>query len=138
MQASVEGYLGALMADPVVARAFQLEGDLIGGKARERRRATAAWFAQERLDTQERLRKTDPQLKRRPLSTHLAAVVGMREVAGEALEASKEPDFASMVDELVDWVVTAWYEEKPPLAAVTAAPLPARKKARRASRATAA
>jgi AcrR family transcriptional regulator len=138
IQASVEGYLGALMADPVVARAFQLEMDEIGGKARERRRATAAWFAQERLNTQERLRETDPLLKRRPLITHLAAVVGMREVAGEALEASKEPDFTSMIDELVDWVVTAWYDEQPALTAVDDAPSPARKKARRATRATAA
>lgn len=138
IQASVQGYLGALTADPVVARAFQLEMDVIGGKARERRRETAVWFAQERFDTQERLRKSDPQLKQRPLSTHLAAVLGMRDVAGEALEASKEPDFASMVDELVDWVVTAWYEQAPTLAALDGAASPARKKAPRASRASAA
>lgn len=138
IQASVQGYLGALMADPVVARAFQLEMDVIGGKARERRRETTIWFAQERLDTQERLRKSDPQLKRRPLSTHLAAVLGMREVAGEALEASKEPDFASMVDELVDWVVTAWYEHEPAAAGPTDSTSRAPKKATRARRAAAA
>ncbi|HTA32024.1 MAG TPA: hypothetical protein VK721_01240 [Solirubrobacteraceae bacterium] len=85
------------MADPVVARAFQLEMDSIGGKARDRRRETAAWFAEERLSAQERLHKTDPQLKRRPLSSHLAAVLGMREVACDLLSLSREPDFNSMV-----------------------------------------
>lgn len=116
IQASVEGYVGALMADPVVARAFQLEMDGIGGKARERRRSAAAWFAEERLRTQEELRKTDPRLKRRPLSSHLAAILGMRELACDALEASKEPDFTKMIPELVDWVVTAWYDDGEPKA----------------------
>jgi AcrR family transcriptional regulator len=45
VQASVEGYLGAMMADLVVARAFQLEMGGIGAKARERRRRAATWFA---------------------------------------------------------------------------------------------
>ena len=38
IQASVDGYFNALMADPVVARAFQLEMDAIGPKARQRRK----------------------------------------------------------------------------------------------------
>jgi AcrR family transcriptional regulator len=113
IQASVEGYLGALAADPVVARAFQFEMDLIGGEAREQRRSTAAWFAAERLNKQESLRSVDPQLKQRPLSSHLAAVLGMREVACDVLAESKEPDFLEMVPELVDWVVSAWYDEPP-------------------------
>jgi len=113
IQASVEGYLGALAADPVVARAFQLESETIGGKVRKQRRDVAAWFAQERLTAQERLRKTDPALRYRPLSSHLAAVLGMREVACDLLESSKEPDFEEMIPELVDWVVTAWYDNAP-------------------------
>jgi AcrR family transcriptional regulator len=113
IQASVDGYLGALMADPVVARAFQLEMDGICPAARERRRKVATWFAEERLSTQEQLRKTDPLLRRRPLSSHLAAVYGMRELACDALAASKEPDFKKMIPELVDWVITAWYQEEP-------------------------
>jgi AcrR family transcriptional regulator len=130
IQASVAGYLGALVADPVVARAFQLEMDSIGGKARDRRRETAAWFAEERLSAQERLRKTDPLLKRRPLSSHLAAVLGMREVACDLLSLSREPDFNSMVPELVDWVVTAWYDTEP-LATSSPARSQPRSKARR-------
>jgi AcrR family transcriptional regulator len=114
IQASVEGYLGAMEADLVVARAFQLEMGCIGPKARERRRAAAAWFAEERLRTQEQMRANDPLLKRRPLSTHLAAIVGMRELACELLETSASPDFKSLVPELVDWVLCAWYDEPPP------------------------
>jgi AcrR family transcriptional regulator len=109
VQASVDGYLGALSADPVAARAFQLEMSCIGPKARERRRSAAAWFADERLKAQEQLRKTDPGLRARSLDAHLAAVLGMRELAGEALEAWGTPDFARLAPELVDWVVAAWY-----------------------------
>jgi AcrR family transcriptional regulator len=115
IQASVEGYVGALMADPVVARALHLEIDGIGGAARERRRNAAQWFAEERHRTQEKMRKTDPLLKRRPVSSHLAAVYGMRQVTCDVLEASPEPDFERMIPELVDWVVTAWYEREPSL-----------------------
>ncbi len=113
IQASVEGYIGALAADPVVARAFQFEMDVIGGKARERRRGVAAAFAQGRLDAQERLRKSDPLLLCRPLTSHLAAVLGMREVACDLLAESGEPNFLETIPELVDWVVTAWYGEPP-------------------------
>jgi hypothetical protein len=103
------------MADPVVARALHLEIDGIGRAARERRRNAAQWFAEERHRTQEKMRKTDPLLKRRPVSSHLAAVYGMRQVTCDVLEASPEPDFKKMIPELVDWVVTAWYERAPSL-----------------------
>jgi AcrR family transcriptional regulator len=131
IHASVAGYLGALSADPVVARAFQLEIDVIGGKAREDRRNVAAWFAEERLKAQERLRKTDPHLKRRPVSSHLAAVLGMREVACDLLGSSQEPDFNKMVPELVDWVVAAWYGEEPRAASPRRSGAARRGKARR-------
>jgi len=114
VQASVEGYLGAMEADLVVSRAFQLEMGCIGPKARQRRRAAAVWFAEERLKTQEELAASDPLLKRRPLSSHLAAVLGMRELACELLESSSAPDFKSLVPELVDWVLSAWYDGTPP------------------------
>jgi hypothetical protein len=130
IQASVEGYIGALAADPVVARAFQFEMDVIGGKARERRRSVAAAFAESRLAAQEQMRTTDPLLKRRPLTSHLAAVLGMREVACDLLAQSGEPDFLETIPELVDWVVTAWYDEKP--RSVGARSRPAQARSRRA------
>jgi AcrR family transcriptional regulator len=110
IQASVDGYLGAMTADPVVARALQLELGSIGPKARERRRSAAMWFAQERLRFQEEARKRDPLLKRRPLDSHLAVVLGMRELASSLLERTLEPDLSELGPELVDWVVTAWYD----------------------------
>jgi len=138
IQASVEGYLGALAADPVVARAFQLEMGNIGPKARERRRSAAVWFAEERLKTQERLRKRDPLLRSRPLNSHLAAILGMRELACDALETSQEPDFMKLVPELVDWVVTAWYDEPPSDAPAARRSPTARAPARRRASSTAA
>jgi AcrR family transcriptional regulator len=109
VQASVEGYLGALGADPVAARAFQLEMGCIGPKARERRRSAAAWFAEERMRAQEHMRKTDPHLRARSPNAHLAAILGMRELACDALERCETPDFKGLAPELVDWVVAAWY-----------------------------
>jgi AcrR family transcriptional regulator len=114
IQASVDGYLGAMMADLVVARAFQLELGCIGPQARERRRSAALWFAQERLVTQEAMRKHDRLLKRRPLNSHLAAVLGMRELASSLLEDSPEPDLLGLSPELVDLVIAAWYDERAP------------------------
>jgi AcrR family transcriptional regulator len=109
VQASVDGYLGALSADPVAARAFQLEMTCIGPKARERRRSAAAWFALERLRAQECMRKTDPDLIARSLNAHLAAILGMRELACDTLEACENPDFKALGPELVSWVIAAWY-----------------------------
>jgi len=37
----------------------------------------------------------------------------MRQVACDLLESAKEPDFEKMIPELVDWVVTAWYDHEP-------------------------
>ncbi|HEV3045855.1 MAG TPA: TetR/AcrR family transcriptional regulator [Solirubrobacteraceae bacterium] len=109
IQASIEGYLGALAADVVVARALQLELGCIGPRARERRRAAALWFAEERLATQEAMRGRDPLLVCRTLDCHLAAVLGLREIASYLLEGSARPDFARLTPELVDWTVSAWY-----------------------------
>ena len=114
VQASVDGYMGALIADPVAARAFQLEMASIGPKARDRRRSAAVWFAGERLKAQECMRKSDPFLNRRSLDAHLDAILGMRELAGDALERSEKPNLKKMAAELVDWVITAWYDGEPP------------------------
>jgi hypothetical protein len=59
------------------------------------------------------MRKGDALLRRRPLSSHLAAILGMRELTCDALEVSPEPDFTRMIPELVDWVVAAWYDGEP-------------------------
>jgi AcrR family transcriptional regulator len=109
VQASVSGYLHALEADPVVARAFQLEMDGIGVTARQRRRNALVAFAEVRLRAQEQLRKTDPLLKQHPLIVHLGSVYAVRQLACDALEAEREPDFAKLVPDLVNWIVAAWY-----------------------------
>ena len=59
------------------------------------------------------MRGRDPLLKRRPLNSHLAAVLGMRELASALLEDSPEPDLLALAPELVDWVIAAWYDERP-------------------------
>jgi len=109
IEATVDGYFGTLEADPVAARAFQLELDAIGATARQGRRSALSRFAEVRVQAQEELRKTDPLLKKQPFSVHLASVYGVRQLACDALEISSEPDFHELTRELVDWIVGAWY-----------------------------
>jgi hypothetical protein len=49
---------------------------------------------------------------------HLASVYGVRDLACDALEGSKEPNFSELTPEVVDWIVAAWYgtEDEPPRA----------------------
>ena len=83
--------------------------DAIGATARQRRRTALSRFAEVRIQAQEELRKTDPLLNRQPFTVHLASVYGVRDLACDALEASKEPNFSELTPEVVDWIVAAWY-----------------------------
>jgi len=62
----LEGYLGTLTQDFVVARAFQVEMDAVGAEARARRRAALVRFARFIRSQHERLRERDPTLELLP------------------------------------------------------------------------
>ncbi|MGA2319924.1 MAG: TetR/AcrR family transcriptional regulator [Solirubrobacteraceae bacterium] len=109
VQAELDGYFGALAADPVVARAFQLEMDAVGATARQRRRKALGRFAEVSTLAQEALRETDPLLKPHSFSVHLASVYGVRQLACDVLDTETEPDFEGLIPDLVDWIVAAWY-----------------------------
>jgi AcrR family transcriptional regulator len=113
VQSSVSGYLDTITADPVVARAFHLEMDAIGATARQRRKNALMRFAEMRMREQERLRKTDPELKPHPLIVHLGSVYAIRQLACDMLEAESEPNFSELIPELVDWIVAASYGAEP-------------------------
>jgi AcrR family transcriptional regulator len=110
VQGSISGYLSTITRDPVVARAFHLEMDAIGATARQRRKNALVKFATLRMREQERLRKTDPLLRKHPLSVHLGTVYGIRQLACDVLEAEHDPSFEKLIPDLVKWNVAAWYE----------------------------
>lgn len=109
VKAELNGYLGTLAADPVAARAFQLEMDSVGAEARRRRREALERFAEVSWQAQEELRKTDPLLKPLPQRLHLAAIYGVRQIACDALDMTAKPDLNALIPDLLDWIVAAWY-----------------------------
>jgi AcrR family transcriptional regulator len=113
IQTSLDAYFDVLAADPVVARGFHVEMRSIGPEAGRRQAAALHAFAEDRMRGEQRLRKTDPQLKRRPFTVHLGTVQVVRAMAREALEASPSPDFRELRVDLVDWFVASWYGEEP-------------------------
>jgi AcrR family transcriptional regulator len=112
VEANVTGYYGALAADPVVARAFQLEMDAVGAMGRARRRASAQKFAELWFEMQGQLRASDPLLQQRPLEVHMATLYGVRQIACDRLEeGDRHPSLEDLVPGIVDWIVAGWYEE---------------------------
>jgi AcrR family transcriptional regulator len=112
VQAVIARFFSALTTDPVVARAFLLEIDAVGATARQRRREAVGRLAEVGVLAQEALRKTDPQLQRRPLSVHLSTLYGVRQLTCDVLESARNPDLEELAGELVDWIVAAWH--RPP------------------------
>jgi len=110
IQAMVGGFFRGLTADPVVARAFLLEIDAAGATARQRRREAIARLAEVGVNAQEALREKDPLLARRPFGVHLTSLYGLRQLACDALESTRNPDFEELIPDLVEWMVAGWYD----------------------------
>lgn len=93
-------YLGTLDADQVVARAYQVEMDALGFKARERRRNALNLFAayireiSERIDAGSDLDET----------AYIGVVYALRQIAADALDTEPEPDLAALNEALQTWI----------------------------------
>lgn len=105
----LEAYLGTLMSDLVVARAFQVEFDALGRQARMRRRASLLRFAEVSFGAQERLLASDPGLRGLSIEAHLAMVYAVRQLACDALETVERPDLRAMIPQLLEWILPAFY-----------------------------
>jgi AcrR family transcriptional regulator len=111
----VEGYLGALVLDPVVGRAFQVEMDALGSLARARRREALHGLAAFIRSARERLwSDADAPL---PQTAYIGVVYAVRQIASDALERESHPDLAALAPDLAAWIA-------PTLAGEVPVPLP--------------
>jgi AcrR family transcriptional regulator len=101
---AVRGYLGALQADPVVARAMQLEMDAAGKSARVRRRRALQLIADVLKSRHDQFRQENPSVGPLPDEAHLGIVYAVRQLACDALEDSQDPDLPVLADPVIDWV----------------------------------
>ena len=95
--ALIAAYLETLQADPVVARAYQVEIDALGPPARARRRAALTLFAthiRERVAAGEEL----------PWTAYLGVVYAARQLASDALDTATEPDLPALGRDLQVWM----------------------------------
>ncbi len=82
--ALVHEYLSVLRSDPVVARAFQVEMDALGGVAREKRREALTSLAQLAYDIFEQ--RAPSRVTDMPVEAYLTVVYGIRQLASDAID----------------------------------------------------
>lgn len=98
----IGAYLDTLQLDLVVARAFQVEIDALGLRARERRRKSLRLFAN--FIASERERVIQGPRAPLPLSAYVGIVYAVRQLASDALDECEEPDLGALADDVTTWI----------------------------------
>jgi AcrR family transcriptional regulator len=101
---ALDGYLGALEDDPVAARAFIVEMDAAGPRARERRRQAIHAFAATLAERHGAIRRRDPSLGPLPDRVYLGLALAVRELLREALEEPRPPALDELAEDIRVWV----------------------------------
>jgi AcrR family transcriptional regulator len=104
VEAAIRAYLETLQADPVVARAMQVEMDAAGKPARVRRRTALKQMADVLAARHAEVRRGDPSLGPLPDEAFLGYVYAMRQLASDLLEDDPEPDLLALIEPTVRWV----------------------------------
>ncbi len=104
LTSTTRAYLGALEADPVVARAMQIEMDAAGSAARARRRRALRMLADIFKARHEQLRAEDRALGPLPDEAHLGALYAVRQMACDALDEHPRPDLSVLIEPTVRWI----------------------------------
>lgn len=99
---AVRGYLGALQQDLVSARAFLVEMDGLGRRARSRRRQAIEELARFMRDRRQQLLPADSAEV--PFSAYLGALYALRQLAADALEEHEHPELLCLLPEAVPWL----------------------------------
>ena len=107
VESAIRAYLGALNADPVVARAMQIEMDAAGTPARRRRRRALKQLADVIASRHALLREEDPSIGALPEEAHIGHVYAIRQLACDALEDDPDTDLLVLVEPAVRWVAAA-------------------------------
>lgn len=102
MGAILSTYLGALEADPVVGRAFQVQMDAMGEPARARRRSALSAIA--RLLHDKHVAWEPAAVGRLPFDAYLSGVYGIRQLAADLLEEGRVSDLPALAEQATAWV----------------------------------
>jgi len=102
--ALIRAYLGVLQSDPVVARAYQVEIDALGGVARKRRRDALMLFAHHLWAVTSDASPAGRPAEALPWSAYIGVIYVTRQLASDALDTEDDPDLAALGDELAIWV----------------------------------
>ncbi len=97
---ALHAYLGTLAAEPVAARAFVLEMDGAGARARERRHAVYAAMAQVIKQRHVELLDAAPL----PDRAYLGLVHGIRELVCDVLEGRADGTLADLAPDIQRWL----------------------------------
>jgi AcrR family transcriptional regulator len=103
VEAALTGYLGTLEHDRIAARAFLVEMDAAGPRARERRRGGVQMLATMLRDRHEAIRRLDPTLAPLPEPVFLGLCLGVRELIRERLEDDDPAPLTSLAPAIVFW-----------------------------------
>ncbi|MDX6639157.1 MAG: hypothetical protein QOF12_168 [Solirubrobacteraceae bacterium] len=101
---ALTAYLRSLEDDPVTARAFLIEIESAGPRARRRRHEAYAAFAALLRARHEAIRERDPSLGRLPERVYLAITHGVRAIVCHELDISPEPQLIMLTDDLLFWI----------------------------------
>ncbi|MEH3034380.1 MAG: TetR/AcrR family transcriptional regulator [Aeromicrobium erythreum] len=99
----VHEYLEVLRADPVVARAFQVEMDALGPEARRRRRDALTALAHLARSTFEE--RSPGRMDDLPIEAYLVVVYGIRQIASDAID-SGDSALATVRLERMPWLAS--------------------------------
>jgi AcrR family transcriptional regulator len=105
VETGIRAYLETLQADPVVARALQIEMDAAGKTARTRRRVALHQMAEVIDSRYTALMEEDPSFVPVSIEGHLALIYGMRQLACDALDTEEDPDLTRLVEPTKRWIL---------------------------------
>jgi AcrR family transcriptional regulator len=101
---TLDGYLGTLERDPIAARAFIVEMDAAGERARARRRQAIHGFAALLAHRHRSIQALDPSVGDLPESVYLGLALGVRELVHERLAEEAEPRLAELRPDVILWI----------------------------------
>jgi AcrR family transcriptional regulator len=100
LRTALDAYFGTLAAEPVAARAFLLEMDGAGPRARDRRQAAYAAFATVIEQRHRELTGAQPL----PRAAYLGIVHGVRALACDVLDGRLEDSFTALACDIETWL----------------------------------
>jgi AcrR family transcriptional regulator len=103
-RALVGAYLDTLQSDLVVGRAYQVEIDALGPRARERRRNSLELFATYIREVTAWASPDGQPSEHIPPSAYIGVVYAVRQLASDALDRAPEPDLVKLGEEFSVWI----------------------------------